>query len=159
MQRGGSQRAARKTAAIERAKAKAAARPADEITDTSAEAASPAPRDMQERLSRAFTAEDTPARKQPQATETPAAQPSASAEEKSAPVAEDMPAPEARTPEQPAAPQKTAPADEIGTPVAVTIDFESIDDQQVTVRDRDTMSQVRVPIDELVPALRERLGF
>lgn len=110
-------RAARKTAAIERAKAKAAARPADEITDTSAEAASPAPRDMQERLSRAFTAEDTPARKQPQATETPAAQPSASAEEKSAPVAEDMPAPEARTPEQPAAPQKTAPADEIGTPV------------------------------------------
>ncbi len=49
--------------------------------------------------------------------------------------------------------------DEIGTPLAVTIDFESIDDRQVTVRDRDTMSQVRVPIDELVPTLRERLGF
>ena len=115
-------RAARKTAAIERAKAKAAARPADEITEAPAEAASPAPRDMQERLSRAFTAEDAPARKQPQPTETPAAQPSASAEEKSAPVAEDMPAPEAKTPEQPAAPQQTAPADEIGTPVMFSQD-------------------------------------
>ena len=49
--------------------------------------------------------------------------------------------------------------DEIGTPLAVTIDFESVDDRQVTVRDRDTMSQVRVPIDELVAAVRERLGF
>ena len=49
--------------------------------------------------------------------------------------------------------------DEIGTPLAVTVDFQSLDDQQVTVRDRDSMEQVRVSIAELVPGLRERLGF
>lgn len=49
--------------------------------------------------------------------------------------------------------------DEIGTPLAVTIDFQSLDDKQVTIRDRDSMKQVRVPIEELVPALRDRLGF
>ena len=47
--------------------------------------------------------------------------------------------------------------DEIGTPLCVTIDFESLEDRQVTIRDRDTMEQVRVAIDELVPALRQRL--
>ncbi|MEE9284894.1 MAG: glycine--tRNA ligase, partial [Dehalococcoidia bacterium] len=36
--------------------------------------------------------------------------------------------------------------DEIGTPLCVTIDFESLDDRQVTIRDRDTMAQERVPI-------------
>jgi glycyl-tRNA synthetase len=40
--------------------------------------------------------------------------------------------------------------DEIGTPWCVTVDFESIDDRAVTVRDRDTTAQVRVPIDGLV---------
>jgi glycyl-tRNA synthetase len=49
--------------------------------------------------------------------------------------------------------------DEIGTPLAVTIDFETLDDDAVTVRDRDTTEQVRVKIDELVPLVRERLGF
>ncbi len=39
--------------------------------------------------------------------------------------------------------------DEIGTPFCVTVDFESIVDQAVTIRDRDTMEQVRVPIAEL----------
>jgi glycyl-tRNA synthetase len=39
--------------------------------------------------------------------------------------------------------------DEIGTPYCVTVDFETINDQAVTVRDRDTMEQVRVPIAEL----------
>lgn len=39
--------------------------------------------------------------------------------------------------------------DEIGTPFCVTVDFETINDQAVTVRDRDTMEQVRVPISEL----------
>jgi glycyl-tRNA synthetase len=48
--------------------------------------------------------------------------------------------------------------DEVGTPLCVTIDFESIDDRAVTVRDRDTMEQERIPIDGLVGALRTRLG-
>src|SRR5205814_221239 len=49
--------------------------------------------------------------------------------------------------------------DEVGTPLCVTIDFESLDDQAVTIRDRDTMVQDRVPIDGLVDALRERLDL
>jgi len=40
--------------------------------------------------------------------------------------------------------------DEIGTPYAVTVDFDTLDDRAVTVRDRDTMEQVRIPIDSLV---------
>ena len=43
--------------------------------------------------------------------------------------------------------------DEIGTPYCLTIDFQSLEDQTVTVRDRDTMEQVRVHIEELVPWL------
>lgn len=43
--------------------------------------------------------------------------------------------------------------DEIGTPYCVTIDFDTLEDQTVTVRDRDTMQQERVPIDELIPRL------
>ncbi len=49
--------------------------------------------------------------------------------------------------------------DEIGTPLAVTVDFDSLDDKAVTVRDRDTTEQVRVPIDELLATISERLGF
>ena len=48
--------------------------------------------------------------------------------------------------------------DEIGTPLCVTIDFDSLDDHQVTIRDRDTMSQVRVDIDNLVDALKDKLA-
>ena len=48
--------------------------------------------------------------------------------------------------------------DEIGTPFCVTIDFASLDDGAVTIRERDSMSQVRVPIADIVPALREKLG-
>ena len=48
--------------------------------------------------------------------------------------------------------------DEVGTPLCVTIDFDSLDDRAVTVRDRDTMEQERVPIDRLVGELRDRLG-
>ncbi len=44
--------------------------------------------------------------------------------------------------------------DEIGTPLCVTVDFDSLDDHEVTIRDRDTMSQVRVPIDNLTDELR-----
>ncbi|MCA1834384.1 MAG: glycine--tRNA ligase [Actinobacteria bacterium] len=47
--------------------------------------------------------------------------------------------------------------DEVGTPYCVTIDFESIDDHAVTVRDRDTMQQDRIPISDLVSYLGERL--
>src|SRR5262249_7735659 len=47
--------------------------------------------------------------------------------------------------------------DEIGTPLCVTVDFETLDDRAVTIRDRDTMSQSRVPMDGLLDALRERL--
>jgi glycyl-tRNA synthetase len=47
--------------------------------------------------------------------------------------------------------------DEIGTPLAVTVDFESLQDQAVTIRERDSMSQVRVPIAGLAAALREQL--
>ena len=47
--------------------------------------------------------------------------------------------------------------DEVGTPLCVTVDFETIDDQAVTIRDRDTMSQIRVPITGVVAALQERI--
>jgi glycyl-tRNA synthetase len=48
--------------------------------------------------------------------------------------------------------------DEIGTPWCVTVDFDSLDDKAVTIRDRDTLDQVRVPIDALVAELADRLG-
>ncbi len=48
--------------------------------------------------------------------------------------------------------------DEIGTPFCVTVDFDSLNDSAVTIRERDSMGQVRVPIAELVPALQERLS-
>ncbi|MBI2887363.1 MAG: glycine--tRNA ligase [Chloroflexi bacterium] len=47
--------------------------------------------------------------------------------------------------------------DEIGTPYCVTVDFESLEDRAVTIRERDEMTQERVPIAELAAALRERL--
>ena len=47
--------------------------------------------------------------------------------------------------------------DEIGTPYCVTVDFESLDDKQVTIRERDTMEQIRVPIADLVGTLRDKL--
>jgi glycyl-tRNA synthetase len=46
--------------------------------------------------------------------------------------------------------------DEIGTPFCVTIDFETIEDKAVTIRERDSMEQVRVPIEELVDRLKAR---
>jgi glycyl-tRNA synthetase len=47
--------------------------------------------------------------------------------------------------------------DEVGTPFCVTVDFDTLDDRQVTVRERDTMQQDRIAIDALVPYLLERL--
>ncbi len=47
--------------------------------------------------------------------------------------------------------------DEIGTPYCVTIDFDTIDDHAVTIRDRDTMHQARVPVSELVDILKDKI--
>ncbi len=48
--------------------------------------------------------------------------------------------------------------DEIGTPLCVTVDFDTLEDEAVTIRERDSMEQVRVPIAGLVEALREKLA-
>src|ERR1700694_1886142 len=47
--------------------------------------------------------------------------------------------------------------DEIGTPFCVTVDFDSLDDNAVTVRERDSTEQVRVPVDALVRELQDKL--
>ncbi len=49
--------------------------------------------------------------------------------------------------------------DEIGTPLCVTVDFDSLEDGAVTIRDRDSMEQARVPIADLESEIRARLGF
>ena len=49
--------------------------------------------------------------------------------------------------------------DEIGTPFCVTIDFDSLDDNQVTIRERDSMQQERVPVAELLDRLKSRFSF
>ena len=49
--------------------------------------------------------------------------------------------------------------DEIGTPFCVTVDFDSLEDNTVTVRDRDTMSQVRVRVDELENYLAKEFAY
>ena len=48
--------------------------------------------------------------------------------------------------------------DEIGTPYCVTIDFQSLEDNQVTIRERDSMNQIRVPIPTLVGTLTAKLA-
>ncbi|ADJ26077.1 glycyl-tRNA synthetase [Dehalogenimonas lykanthroporepellens BL-DC-9] len=47
--------------------------------------------------------------------------------------------------------------DEIGTPYCITVDFQSLEDNQVTVRERDSMTQVRIPIEEIKAYLFPRL--
>ncbi len=47
--------------------------------------------------------------------------------------------------------------DEIGTPLCVTVDFDTLDDDAVTIRERDSMEQIRVSIANLLNAVRERL--
>ena len=49
--------------------------------------------------------------------------------------------------------------DEIGTPYCVTIDFDTLEDEAVTIRDRDTMEQVRIKIDELENWIEEKIEF
>ena len=49
--------------------------------------------------------------------------------------------------------------DEIGTPYCVTVDFDTLEDESVTIRDRDTMEQVRVKIDEIEKWIEEKIQF
>ena len=55
--------------------------------------------------------------------------------------------------------------DEIGTPLCITIDFDTVGDGEkepdncVTIRDRDTMEQVRLPIDQLKAYIEEKIAF
>ncbi|MDX9887736.1 MAG: glycine--tRNA ligase [Anaerovoracaceae bacterium] len=49
--------------------------------------------------------------------------------------------------------------DEIGTPFSICVDFESLEDQSVTIRDRDTMEQIRIPMDKVKNYIEERLVF
>ena len=49
--------------------------------------------------------------------------------------------------------------DEIGTPYCVTIDFDTLENDTVTVRDRDTMEQIRLPISELANFIAEKIEF
>lgn len=49
--------------------------------------------------------------------------------------------------------------DEIGTPYCITIDFDTLEDNCVTIRDRDTMDQIRLPIDEVEKYLEEKISF
>jgi len=48
--------------------------------------------------------------------------------------------------------------DEIGTPFCVTVDFQSLEDNQVTIRERDTLNQIRLPIAELKKTLQAKLA-
>jgi glycyl-tRNA synthetase len=48
--------------------------------------------------------------------------------------------------------------DEVGTPYCVTIDFQSLEDNQVTIRERDSMNQIRIPIAVLKPTLTAKLN-
>lgn len=49
--------------------------------------------------------------------------------------------------------------DEIGTPYCITVDFDTLEDQAVTVRDRDTMEQVRLPMDDLLAYLDKKIQY
>ena len=49
--------------------------------------------------------------------------------------------------------------DEIGTPYCITVDFDTLEDESVTIRDRDTMEQVRVKINELEAWISEKIKF
>ena len=49
--------------------------------------------------------------------------------------------------------------DEIGTPYCITVDFDTLEDETVTIRDRDTMEQIRVKISELENWIEEKIEF
>lgn len=49
--------------------------------------------------------------------------------------------------------------DEIGTPFSVTVDFDTLENNTVTIRDRDTMQQIRMPIDKICEYVGEKIKF
>ena len=49
--------------------------------------------------------------------------------------------------------------DQIGTPFCVTVDFDTLENETVTVRDRDTMQQIRLNTDELIKYVEEKIMF
>jgi glycyl-tRNA synthetase len=48
--------------------------------------------------------------------------------------------------------------DEIGTPFCVTVDFQSLEDRMVTIRERDSLNQIRVPMDTLAATIAAKLA-
>ena len=50
-------------------------------------------------------------------------------------------------------------ADKIGTPFCVTIDFDTLENGTVTIRDRDSMEQIRIEIDKLVEYISSKVKF
>ncbi|MCD6428113.1 MAG: glycine--tRNA ligase [Desulfurococcales archaeon] len=55
--------------------------------------------------------------------------------------------------------RRYARADEIGIPYAVTVDYQTLEDRTVTIRERDTRTQIRVGIDEVIGKIKELTGF
>ena len=49
--------------------------------------------------------------------------------------------------------------DEVGTPFCITIDFDTLENNSVTIRDRDSMEQIRLNVDELIPYISEKIKF
>lgn len=49
--------------------------------------------------------------------------------------------------------------DEIGTPMCVTIDFDTLNDDTVTIRDRDTMEQIRIKVDDLIDYVNKKIEY
>ena len=49
--------------------------------------------------------------------------------------------------------------DEIGTPFSICVDFDTENDNCVTIRDRDTMEQIRIPVDQVKGYIEEKLIF
>ena len=49
--------------------------------------------------------------------------------------------------------------DEIGTPYCITVDFDTLEDNTVTIRDRDTMEQIRIEIDNVKEWVNKELKF
>ena len=49
--------------------------------------------------------------------------------------------------------------DEIGTPICITIDFQTLEDETITIRDRDSMEQIRVSIKEASDYLKKNILY
>ena len=49
--------------------------------------------------------------------------------------------------------------DEIGTPFCITVDFDTLEDGCVTIRERDSMAQVRIKLEEVLPYLTQKLAY